>query len=221
MKQLTIILILASVLFVSCQKEEDEITFQESGIVVDYAGAGNCNFVIELDNGGRIQPLYYPSGFTFSNGQRVFVKYIELNNVIAGCGRGTATEIIHAEELSCAPFLDLYANNYDSLASDPIIIHEAFVDGECLNIKLSYSGGCKKHQIDLARMHPSEANSSTVPTFEIRHNANNDLCEAYFTQELRFNLTPLILEGKTEFVLSAKLANGEVYNKIFDLDLDK
>jgi hypothetical protein len=220
MKHLTYILILLSILFVSCQKEEEEITFRETGIVVDYAGAGNCNFIIELDNGGRIQPLYYPSGFTFSNGQRVFVEYVELNNVIPGCDNGTATEIKYAEELSCASFVDLYANNYDSLARDPVFIHEAFVDGQCLNIKLSYSGGCKDHQIDLARIHPSTG-SSTVPTFEIRHNANNDLCEAYFTQELRFNLNPLIMEGKTEFILTAKLTNGEIYNKIFDLNFDE
>lgn len=217
MKQLTIILILTSVIFVGCQKEEEEITFRETGIVVDYAGAGNCNFVIELDKGGRIQPLYFPSGFTFSNGQRVFVEYVELNNVILGCDHGTASEIIHAEELSCASYVDLYPNNYDSLSNDPVFIHDVFVDGECLNIKLSYNGGCKPHQIDLARLHPETTSNSTLATFEIRHNANNDLCEAYFTQKLRFNIAPLIQEGKTEFVLNAKLPNNEVYTKTFDL----
>lgn len=221
MKQLTIIFILFSLLFASCQKDDNEILFQETGVVVDYAGAGDCKYIIQLDNGGRIQPLYYPAGFTFSNGQRVLVEYVELSNVIPGCDRGTATDIKYAEELSCAPFIDLYFENYDSLARDPVFIHEAFVDGECLNIKLSYSGGCEDHTIDLARMHPWSASSSTVPTFEIRHNANNDMCEAYFTQELRYNLTPLILEGKTEFVLTAKLTDGEVYNKIFDLNLDQ
>lgn len=220
MKKLTYILILLSILFVSCQKEEEEITFRETGIVVDYVGAGNCNFIIELDKGGRIQPLYYPTGFTFSNGQRVFVEYVELNNVIPGCDNGTATEIKYAEELSCASFVELYSNNYDSLARDPVFIHEAFVDGKCLNIKLSYSGGCKDHQIDLARINP-ETNSSGITNFEVRHNANNDLCEAYFTQELRFNLSPLIQEGKTEFILNARLPNGEDFNKIFDLTFDE
>ncbi|NQU51074.1 MAG: NigD-like N-terminal domain-containing protein [Bacteroidetes bacterium] len=220
MKQIIIILFLFSIALVSCQQEE-EITFYETGVVVDYAGAGNCSFIIELDNGSRIQPLYYPKGFTFTHGQRVLVEYVELPNVIAGCDRGTATEIKYAEELSCAPFVDLYFENYDSLARDPIFLHEAFVDGDCLYIKLSYSGGCKEHIIDLARMHPWTASSSTVPTFEIRHNANNDLCEAYFTKELRFNLTALKLEGKSELVLTAKLTNGEVYNKIFDLNFDE
>lgn len=220
MKQILLLLIVISVTFIGCQ-QDDEIIFQETGFVVDYAGAGDCRFVIELDNGSRIQPLYYPSGFTFAHGQRVLVEYAELNNSVGECDRGVATDIKYIEELSCAPYVDLYFQNYDSLARDPIFLHEAYVDEECLYIKLSYSGGCQEHTIDLARMHPWTASSSSVPTFEIRHNANNDLCEAYFTQELRYNLTPLILEGKTEFVLTAKLTNGEVFNKIFDLNLDE
>jgi len=217
MKQIIFLLFLFPIVFISCQKEEDDFTFQETGIVVDYAGAGNCGFVIVLDNGNRIQPLYYPEGFTFSNGQRILVEYTELPNIVSGCDRGIATDIKYVEELSCAPYVDLYFENYDSLARDPIYLHEAFVDGNCLQIKLSYSGGCQEHTIDLARMHPWTASSSTIPTFEIRHNANDDLCEAYFTQEFRFDLTELKLEGKSEFVLTAKLIGVEVYNKIFDL----
>ena len=218
MKQTIFLLTLFSILFVGCQKDE-EITITETGLVVDYAGAGNCGFVIELDNGNRIQPLYYPEGFSFSNGQRVLIDYIELPNIKSGCDRGIACEITYVEELSCAPFVDLYFNNYDSLARDPVYIQEAFVDGNCLQIKLSYSGGCQIHTIDLARMHPWTASSSTIPTFEIRHDSNDDLCEAMFTQEFRFDLTTLKEEGINEFVLTAKLTNGENYNKIFDFNI--
>jgi hypothetical protein len=66
-------------------------------------------------------------------------------------------------------------------------------------------------------MHPWTTSSSTVPIFEIRHNANGDMCEAYFTKELRFDLKPLKLEGKKEFVLTAKLTDGKIYNQIFEL----
>jgi len=217
MRHLALLLIVSVFVLFGCQQDE-EVTLSEAGVVVDYAGAGNCGIVIELDNGSRIQPIYYPHGFIFANGQRVYVEYVELPNVISGCDRGIACEIKHAEELSCASYVDLYFSNYDSLARDPVFIHDAFVDGECLYIKLSYSGGCEDHTIDLARMHPWTASSSTVPTFEIRHNANGDLCEAYFTQELRFSLIPLKDEGFTEFVLTAKLLDGKVYNEIFDLN---
>lgn len=218
MKRIIILFFLFSIVFSGCQKDDEEVILQETGIVVDYAGAGNCGYVIELDNGNRIQPLYYPEGFTFSNGQRVLVDYVELNNIISSCKRGIASEIKYIEELNCAPFVDLYFSNYDSLARDPVFIHEAFVDGHCLQIKLSYSGGCEEHTIDLAYMHPWVASSTNIPTFEIRHNANGDLCEAFFTKEFRYDLSPLILDGKTKFVLTAKLTNGEVYNEIFDLN---
>ena len=217
MKRIIFLFAVFMISFTSCQNDE-ETKLEDVGIVLDYAGAGNCGFIIELENGNRIQPLYYPEGFTFSQGQRVHVAYVELNNVVPSCDRGTPAEIVFVEELNCAPYIDLYFSNYDSLARDPIYLHEAFVDGDCLQIKLSYSGGCKEHTIDLALMHPWTASSSTVPTFEIRHNANNDMCEAYFTKELRFDLTPLKLEGKKEFVLTAKLTNGEDYNKLFEVN---
>ena len=216
MRHLTTVFLVLSIFLFSCEQDE-EITLQGTGSVVDYAGAGNCGIIIELDDGNNIQPLYFPDGFVFSQGQRVLVEYVELPNVHSSCDKGMACDVKYAEELSCAPYVDLYFSNYDSLARDPVFIHDAYVDDECLYLKLSYSGGCEEHTIDLARMHPWTASSSTVPTFEIRHNANGDMCEAYFTQELRFNLAPIILEGKTEFVLTAKLTNGEIYNKIFEL----
>lgn len=218
MKRILKLFLIFSIFLTACQENEDEITIEATGIVIDYAGAGNCGFVIELDNGNRIQPMYFPDGFTFAQGQRVLVEYVELTNVVPSCDRGAACEIKYIEELNCAPYVDLYFNNYDSLARDPVYIHEAFVDGDCLQIKLSYSGGCQEHTIDLARMHPWTASSSTVSTFEIRHNANGDMCEAFFTRELRYDLTPLRLEGKKEFVLTAKLTDGGIYNKVFDLN---
>lgn len=217
MKRLTFLLAVFAFAFTACQNDE-EIILEEVGTVFDYASAENCGFVIELENGAKIQPLYYPDGFTFSQGQRVHVQYAELTNVVPSCNRGTPAEIIFVEELDCAPFIDLNYSNIDSLAHDPIYIHEAFVDGDCLQIKLSYSGGCKQHTIDLARMLPSESDNSNIPTFEISHNANGDMCEAYFTKELRFDLTPLKLEGKKDFVLTAKLTNGEVYKKVFEVE---
>ena len=202
----------------SCNNSDDEIKLDDTGMVIDYAGSGNCGFVIELDNGNRILPLYYPDGFTFAQGQRVHIEYVELSTTVSSCDRGIPAEVVFVEELNCASYVDLYFSNYDSLARDPVYIHEAFVDEDCLQIKISYSGGCKQHTIDLARMHPWIPGSSTVPVFEIRHNANGDMCEAYFTREFRFDLSPLKAEGIKEFVLTAKLTDGTVFNKIFDLN---
>src|SRR5690606_7106424 len=162
-----------------------------------------------LENGAQIKLLYYPEVFTFSEGQRIHVQYAELPNVVPSCDKGTPAEIIFVEELNCAPYIDFDSNIIDSLANDPVVIQEAFVDGNCLQIKVSYSGGCKEHTLDLVCVQDSVFDNSFTPVFEMSHNANGDMCEAYFTKELRFDLTPLKQEGKKEFVLTAKLANGE------------
>lgn len=217
MKRIIYLLLLVATIFTACNKEVEEITLMDSGTVVNYAGAGNCGFVIELDNGGKIQPLFFPDGFVFSEGQRVLVEYSEMQNIVSTCDRGIASEIISIEELSCTPYIDLYFDNYDSLARDPIYLNDAFIDGNCLQIELSYSGGCKDHTIDLALMHPWIDGSSSIPTFEIKHDANGDMCEALFTKQMRFDLSPLILEGVKEIVLTAKLVNGETFNQVFNI----
>ncbi len=217
MKRLTFLFAVFAILFTACQNDE-EIILEDVGMVVDYASAGNCGYIIELENGAKIQPLYYPEGFTFSQGQRVHVQYAELTNVVPSCDRGTPAEIVFVEELDCAPFIALNFSDSDSLTRDPIKIHEAFVDGDCLQIKVSYSGGCKEHSINLVRIQPSETDTTNIPTFEISHNANGDMCEAYFTKELRFDLNPLKQAGVNEFILTAKLPDGEIYKEIFELE---
>ncbi len=188
------------------------------GVVIDYAGSGDCGIIIELESGDMIQPFFYPEGFTFSNGQRVHVGYYELPSIVPSCNKGFPVEIVFIEELNCAPYVVLNSTNYDSLANDPIFLHEAFMDGNCLQIKVSYSGGCKKHIIDLARIHAVKPDTASIPVLEIRHNSNNDLCEAYFTKELRFDLTKLKQEGKKKFILKSLLTNGEIFSEIFDLN---
>ena len=203
--------------FTGCQ-EDEEIIFHETGLVVDYVGAGECGFIIELDNGSRIQPMYYPKSYSFMHGQRVLVEYVELDNALNGCDRGIACEITYVEELACARYVDLYYENQDSLARDPLNVNAAYMDGDCLYFQVTYSGGCQKHTIDLARLHPWTSSSSNIPTFEIRHNANGDVCEAFFTKEFRIDLSELKKEGIKEFVLTAKLTGNENYIKTIDID---
>ena len=217
MNRFAILLSLFLFVFVSCQ-EEEEILFAETGLVLDYALAGDCGIVIELDNGSRIQPMYYPKNHSFMHGQRVLVEYIEMDNVINGCDRGVPCDIKYVEELACAPYIDVYFANKDSLANDPLNVNAAYMDGDCLYFQVTYSGGCQKHTINLARMHPRTSGGSKIPTFEIRHNANGDVCEGYFTKEFRFDISKLKQEGTKKFVLSAKLTGGETYNKTFNLD---
>jgi hypothetical protein len=218
MKKIFLIITVLTIIFTGCQ-EKEELAFQETGVVVDYAGTDHCSFIIELDNGEKIQPLHFPEEFEFVQGQRILVDYVKLPNLIPTCDKGVACDILNVEELNCgSPITDLFAHNYDSLANDPVHLHEIFVDGDCLNIKLSFSGGCRAHKIELARIHLNNGNEAEIPLLEIRHNAKGDMCEAWLTQEVQFDLTPLKDDGITKFQVKALLLSGETYTETFELE---
>ena len=218
MKKTYLIFILFAVFLSGCQ-EKEEMTFQETGVVINYAGTNHCSFIIELDNGTNIQPLHYPEDFEFVQGQRVLVDYKKLPNVIPTCDKGIACDILNVEELGCGVMLtDLYAHNYDSLPNDPVYLHEVSVIGDCLQLKLSFSGGCKNHVIELARIHELNQEENEIPVLEIRHNANNDMCEAWLTQEIQFDIMTLKEAGITRFYLKALLISGDNYNELIEIE---
>ncbi|NQU87746.1 MAG: hypothetical protein HQ541_18505 [Mariniphaga sp.] len=217
MKTKILTALLFFLIFVGCQEDNEVLYFQETGTVIDYAGSGNCGFIVELDNGKNILPVTYPGDFTFAHGQEVWVEYSEISDVIMLCEKGAASKISRIEQLGCSPYVDLYFHNTDSLARDPVYIHEVYLDGDCLHVKLSYSGGCEDHTVDMARINPPCLTPPLPPpTFEIRHDSKGDMCEAFITREFRFDMSPLKDEGERTFVVYAVLINGEVYNETFD-----
>ena len=208
-------------IFMGCQENNEPVYYQETGEVIDYAGSGNCSIVIQLDNGKNIIPAVYPNNFIFAQGQKVWVEYSEIQGVNMLCEKGAASNINRIEELGCSPYVDLYFSNYDSLARDPVYIHDVYLDGDCLHIKLSYTGGCEEHDINLARMHPWCATPPVPPpAFEIRHDSGGDKCEAFITREFRFDISPLKAEGAKSFTVNALLEGDNVYHESFNYNWD-
>ncbi len=75
---------------------------------------------------------------------------------------------------------------------DPYKLQEMDISGDTLNLTVSYGGGCWLHWFKVmmspaafAESNPAQAN------LYIRHISNNDPCEAYITETLRFDLTPV------------------------------
>ena len=78
-----------------------------------------------------------------------------------------------------------------SFSKDPVTIQEANVDGDRLKLKITYSGGDKKHDFNLFG---SESFLESLPVqaeLFLSHDANGDMAEALITEELTFNLSPL------------------------------
>ena len=85
-------------------------------------------------------------------------------------------------------------NNYRE--NDSYSIVNAFIDGDILNIDVTYSGGCKTHNFELigsnmvAKSLPPQRNVLLV------HHANGDDCRELMGERLKFNIQNLTFEGK-------------------------
>ncbi|MFY9151327.1 MAG: NigD-like C-terminal domain-containing protein [Prolixibacteraceae bacterium] len=126
---------------------------------------------------------------------------------------GSCDEQTEITQPVCKKYIQLSFLDYNRMKEDPYQISEAKLSGDCLIITLKYSGGCKDHQVDLALILPECATPPLpVPTFEIRHNANDDLCEALITKEYSFDISGIKEAGKTQtgFILAEKNAQGQV-----------
>ena len=83
-------------------------------------------------------------------------------------------------------------NRPSSQVSDPFELGEMVIDGNKLNIAVSYSGGCKKHTFEVIW---DEAFSNTNPpavNIVVLHDAHGDACEAYVHEVISFRLDSLL-----------------------------
>ncbi len=79
----------------------------------------------------------------------------------------------------------------DRFGTDEYALNSAAITDDTLNISVSYSGGCEDHQFTLV---VSDTFLESFPVqlhASIAHNANGDTCEAYPTENYRFDLTAI------------------------------
>jgi hypothetical protein len=79
----------------------------------------------------------------------------------------------------------------DLPASDPYSLERVDIDGDFLRLAVSYSGGCEAHDFALWTTKAYGESLPPVHGLVLTHDAHGDLCEAWITRELRFDLSPL------------------------------
>ena len=81
-----------------------------------------------------------------------------------------------------------------SFPMDPIVVDSAWVANDSLYLNVGHSGGCADHEY---RLYGAQALSPLTifppqGSVVLSHDANGDMCEAYLTPQLRFDLTPVL-----------------------------
>lgn len=134
------------------------------------------------------------------------------------CACTNQEEMQLAADSDCQQYVDMNFSNYDSLRTDPITVIDAQVEGDCLKLTLQYGGGCEVHQVDLALIQPwCGTPPLPPPTFEIRHDSNDDLCYALITKDYSFDISRIREQGKTsvDFILAFKSSSGIIASKTY------
>jgi len=75
---------------------------------------------------------------------------------------------------------------YDSFDLDKV-----FIDGDSIRIDVSYSGGCEEHFFKLCWNEIFMESDPVQTNLELIHEGNKDGCEAYVSESLSFDLTPM------------------------------
>ena len=194
MKKLIWIYLLILLSFImSCSKE----AFDNNGLdgleayatIVD-AGVGaadGCGWMLQI-NDEYVHPENLPIEFQ-ENGLDVYICY-SLRNDSFYCGIAAipyqSIDIlnIYQQNRNCLPIHTYNSNTY-SYHTDAITINEITIISNCLQIDLSYSGGCKTHEFLLFA-------DLSIPdlSFKLAHNANDDPCEAWLTTTISYDLSP-------------------------------
>jgi hypothetical protein len=93
-----------------------------------------------------------------------------------------------------------------SVKSDPFTLDSLIVQGDKVEVTVSYPGGCAQHSFEIIW---NEAVTNSNPpgiNLAVIHDANGDSCEAYITEVITFNLGDLIDSTLAEFVSVAAIS---------------
>lgn len=75
--------------------------------------------------------------------------------------------------------------------NDEYALNNVTITGDTLRLNVSYAGGCKTHQFTLVTSGSFLESSPVQLVISIAHNANDDPCEAYPTEDYHFDLNPI------------------------------
>ena len=79
----------------------------------------------------------------------------------------------------------------ENWGNDEYALNDAAITGDTLKLNVSYSGGCRTHVFTLVTSGSFLESSPVQLVISIAHNANDDPCEAYPTEDYHFDLSPI------------------------------
>jgi hypothetical protein len=210
-------------IFISrCDKMADEAFISPDtvhGVVKYLCDSTGCTPVIQLDDSTIIIPYQLDTTISLAEGQEVEIAYSEISSNDAYNDSGIVANVTWLEQVGCGPIIIVkpeITSISNKLPSDPFTIISAKINGDCLEILLSFGGGCKSHEFVMTYQ--------KLPNFDkysgqltLGHNSHGDMCEAYITKTVSFDLSTLKEMDKDMIrLVLVKEGDKEGYKLIID-----
>ena len=110
---------------------------------------------------------------------------------------------------ACDQGVQISASTYESAPTDEVTINSLVLSADCLTINFS-AGGCSGSTWDLKLVDSGAVMESFPPQRNLIFSLKNEeLCYAYITKEISFNLSELQVEGN-QVVLNITNTDDEV-----------
>ena len=161
--------------------------------------AGDAEVKLKLKKGGMEKEAVLHTGLTPT--AIVFDGYeIALKNVLPA---RKSTENIKPEQYSIELRINYNVNaetrqvyfidgNSDWVVKkDMLAVNSSSLEKDMLALSVSYSGGCRDHIIDLYAYTGILKSNPPQMNLALSHNANGDMCEAYATRTIKFDLSKI------------------------------
>ena len=190
---------------------EEDTEGCENGVPATVFNFDNTT-IIQLEDGSIYHPISVPDDFVLMAGQNLIIEYTPLDILIYP-PQMTIECIELTGTTECSP-ITMMGSDDDFLPNDPIEINSATIEGDCLFLSVSHSGGCEEHLYELVEFPLFCGTPPLPPTMlQLRHDANNDYCEAYITTMISFDLSNLQIEGENSIDISLMINGDTNYNE--------
>ena len=85
----------------------------------------------------------------------------------------------------------IISDRVESFGVDEYVLNTAVITGDTLSVSVSFSGGCEEHQFTLVTDGMFLESKPVQLRLSLAHDANNDPCEAFPTEEHQFDLSKI------------------------------
>lgn len=197
---------LLSILFVSCNNDEDRYSLGKVWIsmgIIDTINTYGYDFVIYCDNGDTLLPAANAAiNFEATNNQRVIANYTKLGDV-SNTKQMFYVKVNNLNKVLFKELIELNNEVADSLGNDPVMISDMWLKNDMLNIEFMYAGSYKTHYINLAYKTNDQGVIEQPVELVFKHNDNNDENHHLLNGIVTFRLNAIKFENldETHFVV--------------------